>query len=144
VIVLGIVVAVTLVALTVAAVLGRIDGSLAPPTSSLAYVPLPDDRLTPDDLEALRLDTALRGYRMEQVDEVIARLGAEIDELRGRAGAAEAVGEGEAGMPPDESAGSSPYERPSAWAPAPAPAEPVESSPLAEPQPPTRQPDPES
>ena len=79
---LVLVVAVVLVGLTVAAVLGRIDGSLREPTRSLAYVPLPDDRLTPDDLEGIRLDTGLRGYRMDQVDEVIGRLAEEVGDLR--------------------------------------------------------------
>ncbi len=75
--------AVVLIGVTVAAVLGRIDGSLADPTAPLSYLPLPSDRLTPDDLDALRIDTALRGYRMDQVDEVIDRLVREIDVLQG-------------------------------------------------------------
>lgn len=78
------VVAVVLVALTVAAALGRIDGSLAEPVSTQSYVPLPPDRLTPDDIDALRLDTALRGYRMDQVDDVIGRLAREIHDLAER------------------------------------------------------------
>lgn len=73
--------AVVLVGLTVAAVLGRVDGTLREPTSSLSYVPLPGDRITPDDINALRIDTAMRGYRMEQVDEVIERLAGEIEAL---------------------------------------------------------------
>ncbi len=81
---LALTVAVVLVGLTVAAVLGRVDGALVEPTSSLSYVPLPDDRLTPGDLESLRLDTGLRGYRMDQVDEVIGRLADEIASLRER------------------------------------------------------------
>ena len=78
------VVAVVLVVLTVAAAMGRIDGSLAEPVSTQSYVPLPLDRLTPDDIEALRLDTALRGYRMDQVDDVIGRLSREIRDLAER------------------------------------------------------------
>ncbi|MBK8468751.1 MAG: DivIVA domain-containing protein [Candidatus Phosphoribacter sp.] len=72
-------VAVVLVGLTVAAVLGRIDGGLGPATTSLAYVPLPLGQLEPEDVDDVRLDTALRGYRMDQVDEVLGRL---TDELR--------------------------------------------------------------
>lgn len=79
---IALIVAVVLVAVTVAAVLGRVDGSLAEPTRALSYIPLPIDRLTVDDLQALRLDTGLRGYRMEQVDEVIDRLAGEIAALR--------------------------------------------------------------
>ncbi len=73
--------AVVLVVLTVAAVMGRIDGSLVEPTTTQSYVPLPEDRLTPDDIDALRLDTALRGYRMDQVDDVVGRLAREIRDL---------------------------------------------------------------
>ncbi|MBK6443453.1 MAG: DivIVA domain-containing protein [Actinomycetales bacterium] len=79
---LALVVAVVLVGLTVAAVLGRIDGSLVEPTTSLSYVPLPDEPLTAEDVRQLRLDTGLRGYRMDQVDEVIDRLSAELTQLR--------------------------------------------------------------
>lgn len=74
-------VAVLLAVLTVAGVTGRIDGSLSEPTSSLAYLPLPEDRLTPADLDGLRLDTGLRGYRMSEVDEVVDRLRREIQRL---------------------------------------------------------------
>ncbi len=80
--VLALMLAVVLVAITVAAVLGRVDGSLPEPTSALSYVPLPSDRITPEDIVALRIDTGLRGYRMEQVDEVIDRLADEIALLR--------------------------------------------------------------
>ncbi len=79
---LALAVAVVLVGLTVAAVFGRVDGSLTEPTSSLSYLPLPDEPLTPADIADLRLDTGWRGYRMEQVDEVIDRLSAEIAGLR--------------------------------------------------------------
>jgi DivIVA domain-containing protein len=82
----ALVVAVVLVALTVAGIVGRIDGSLGPPTRTTSYVPLPEDRLTPADLDSVRLDTAFRGYRMDQVDEVIGRLGAEIRDLNLRLG----------------------------------------------------------
>ncbi|ANS80393.1 hypothetical protein SGUI_2997 [Serinicoccus hydrothermalis] len=34
----------------------------------------------PGDVRALRFDLALRGYRMEQVDEAVERLGAELAE----------------------------------------------------------------
>lgn len=74
-------VAVVLVVITVAAVLGRVDGSLADATTTMSHVPLPEDRLTSADLDGLRFDTAIRGYRMSEVDEVIDRLRREIAEL---------------------------------------------------------------
>jgi DivIVA domain-containing protein len=74
-------VAVVLVVLTTAAVLGRVDGSLGDATTSLSHEPLPDTPLTPDDIEQLHFDTAMRGYRMSQVDDVIDRLRREISDL---------------------------------------------------------------
>ena len=71
-------VAVVLVVLTAAAVLGRVDGSLGDATTSLSHDPLPDTPLTPADFEELHFDTAMRGYRMSQVDDVIDRLRREI------------------------------------------------------------------
>lgn len=41
---------------------------------------LPDRPLTAEDVDALRFATAIRGYAMDQVDDVLARLGAEIAE----------------------------------------------------------------
>jgi DivIVA domain-containing protein len=79
---LALFVAVVIAVLTVAAVLGRVDGSLADPTSTMSHVPLPEDPLTPGDLESLRFDTAMRGYRMSQVDGVLDRLQREIRELQ--------------------------------------------------------------
>ena len=78
---LALFVAVVVAVLTAAAVLGRVDGSLADATSSMSHVPLPEDQLTPDDIDELRFDTALRGYRMSQVDAVIDRLRREIGDL---------------------------------------------------------------
>lgn len=75
-------VAVVLVVLTTAAVLGRVDGSLGDATTTMSHEPLPQAPLTTADLEALRFDTAMRGYRMSEVDGVVARLGREIRELR--------------------------------------------------------------
>jgi DivIVA domain-containing protein len=47
----------------------------------MSHVPLPDDQLTPDDIDELRFDTAMRGYRMSQVDAVIERMRREIGDL---------------------------------------------------------------
>jgi DivIVA domain-containing protein len=79
---LALVAAVVLVGLAVAAVLGRVDGTLGEPTTTASYTPLPEDRLTPDDLDSLRFDTGARGYRMEQVDDAVDRLVREIADLR--------------------------------------------------------------
>ena len=78
---LALFVAVVVAVVTAAAVLGRVDGSLADATTTMSHVPLPDDQLTPDDIDALRFDTAMRGYRMSQVDAVIDRLRREIGDL---------------------------------------------------------------
>ena len=78
---LALFVAVVVAVVTAAAVLGRVDGSLADATTTMSHVPLPDDQLTPDDIDELRFDTAMRGYRMSQVDAVIDRLRREIGDL---------------------------------------------------------------
>lgn len=61
-----------------ALLLGRLGGGLGGATSSLSHEPLPDDTLSDDDLDELRFDVALRGYRMGQVDGVLARLRREL------------------------------------------------------------------
>ncbi len=78
---LALLVAVLVAVATAAAVLGRVDGSLADATTTMSHVPLPDDPLTPGDLDGLRFDTAMRGYRMTQVDAVVDRLRREIVDL---------------------------------------------------------------
>ncbi len=79
---LALFVAVVVAVVTAAAVLGRVDGSLADATTTMSHVPLPDDPLTPGDLDGLRFDTVTRGYRMSQVDGVIDRLRREIGDLQ--------------------------------------------------------------
>jgi DivIVA domain-containing protein len=78
---LALFVAVVVAVVTAAAVLGRVDGSLADATTTMSHVPLPEDPLSPADIDELRFDTALRGYRMSQVDAVIERLRREIGDL---------------------------------------------------------------
>ena len=41
-------------------------------------LPLPDGPVQPEDVAAVRFSMAPRGYRMAEVDEVLARLGAEL------------------------------------------------------------------
>ncbi len=83
---LALLVAVLVAVATAAAVLGRVDGSLADTTTTMSHVPLPDDPLTPGDLDGLRFDTVMRGYRMSQVDAVVDRLRREIQDLEDRLG----------------------------------------------------------
>lgn len=77
-------VVVLLTGLTTAAVLGKIGGFMAEPTSSQSFGGLPAGSLSSDDLAELHFDQALRGYRMDQVDEVIDALGARLSELETR------------------------------------------------------------
>jgi DivIVA domain-containing protein len=60
--------------------LGRGD-SLVPATADRVEPDLPDRPLRPADVDGLRLPQALRGYRMTEVDAVLARL---RDELAAR------------------------------------------------------------
>ncbi len=64
--------------LVVAVALGRIGGGLDAPESSLPPTGLPDGELTANDLEQVRFAPALRGYRMDQVDAALDRLGSEL------------------------------------------------------------------
>jgi len=69
---------------------GRGD-SMAQAWSDRRYLSLPEDRsITAEDLSSLRLALAFRGYRMDEVDDLLDRLGDEIgardayiDRLRG-------------------------------------------------------------
>ena len=72
---------VLLIGLTAAAVMGRIGGFMAEPTSSHAFPGVPTGSLSADGIGQLHFDQALRGYRMDQVDEVIDALGARLREL---------------------------------------------------------------
>ncbi len=71
--------AIGVLGLVVAVALGRIGGGLEAPTSSLPPTHLPDGGLTPADLDVVRFAPALRGYRMDQVDEIIDRVAGELD-----------------------------------------------------------------
>ena len=76
---------VLLIGLTTAAVLGKLGGFMADPTSSRSFGGLPPGPLAVDDLAHLRFDQALRGYRMDEVDGVIDALSARIRELEEQA-----------------------------------------------------------
>lgn len=86
---------IVLVGVAVAATLGRFghtDLQMYPPTSTAGGWGVGDDSpLHVDDLGDIRFDTALRGYRMDQVDAMIARLqagqaGHSADEATSRSG----------------------------------------------------------
>lgn len=59
----------------------RGDPLLAPAPPDRADLVLPDRAVTADDVRAVRLSLAPRGYRMREVDAVLARL---ADELAAR------------------------------------------------------------
>jgi DivIVA domain-containing protein len=73
---------------------GRFGGGLPPvhddrPDTRLPDGALPDGPLRPEDLRRVRFPLALRGYRMEEVDALLARLADEADrreESRSRGG----------------------------------------------------------
>ncbi len=59
-------------------------GSLGTAYDDRADVRLPAERhLTGDDLRGLELNTALRGYRASEVDALLERLAAQLDDQRG-------------------------------------------------------------
>ena len=64
-------------AAAVALVVGRVDGTMGEATSSLAHQTLPDA-----DIAAVRFDVGVRGYRMDQVDDLVDRLRDELERLR--------------------------------------------------------------
>lgn len=75
------VVAVLLVGAAAAWAVSRIDVPGVPPAvTTEAARPLPAGPLHPEALDDLRLDVVVRGYRMEQVDAALARLGQELVE----------------------------------------------------------------
>lgn len=63
-------------------VAGRGGGSLGPAYDDRPDVALPDGPLRGDDLRALRLNTAVRGYRADEVDALLERLADELDARR--------------------------------------------------------------
>lgn len=73
--------ALAVVGVVAAVATGRVRGGLDEPTTSRPYRALPAPPLVAGDVDAVRFSLALRGYRMDEVDEVLARL---RDELAGR------------------------------------------------------------
>jgi len=87
VIVFFLLIVVLLIGLTAVAVMGRIGGFMAEPTSSQAFPGVsnvlgdPVGSLSAGDVGQLHFDQALRGYRMDQVDEVVDALIARVRAL---------------------------------------------------------------
>ena len=75
--------------LLAAVVFGRGE-ELAPLPPGSSPTRLPAEDITGEDLAEVRFQLVLRGYKMSEVDWVIRRLGAEIDELRARVSELEA------------------------------------------------------
>lgn len=102
---------VLLIGLTAAALLGRIGGFMAEPTSTHAFSGVPTGSLSADDVEGLHFDQALRGYRMDQVDETIDALAERLRQLEAAAAPLPSAGAPlpAAGAPPPPS-GDSPSE----------------------------------
>jgi DivIVA domain-containing protein len=67
------------IGLVAAVAAGRIGGGLDDPASSLPGRGLPPGPFSLEDVDRVRFSPALRGYRMDEVDDVIDRL---VDELR--------------------------------------------------------------
>lgn len=76
---------IVLIGLTTAAVMGKIGGSMAEATTTQSFGGLPAGPLSAEGIAELHFDQALRGYRMNQVDEVIDALTARIRELESEA-----------------------------------------------------------
>lgn len=67
-----------LVAAVAAFVGGRLPGGLPEPTSTLPDVELPQRAVATEDVDAIRFSVGFRGYRMDEVDAVLDRLGLEL------------------------------------------------------------------
>jgi DivIVA domain-containing protein len=85
VIVFFLLIVVLLIGLTAAAVMGRIGGFMAEPTSTHAFSGVMAGSLSADDVKGLHFDQALRGYRMDQVDETIDALAERLRQLEAAA-----------------------------------------------------------
>jgi DivIVA domain-containing protein len=60
-----------------AVAVGKVRGGLPEPTSSRPEVELPET-VSAEDIDRVRFSVGFRGYRMDEVDEVLDRLSAEL------------------------------------------------------------------
>jgi DivIVA domain-containing protein len=74
--------------LLASAVFGRGE-ELAPLPPGASPTRLPAEDATGDDIRSVRFQQVFRGYKMSEVDWVLARLSEEVDQLRGRVAALE-------------------------------------------------------
>ncbi len=82
-----------LVALFLAAALAtRESEQLAPVARDASDVVLPDGPLVADDVRRVRFGLSLRGYRMSEVDAVLARFAAELERQSSEQGLPEVTG----------------------------------------------------
>jgi DivIVA domain-containing protein len=72
------------VVFAVAAVAVGRGGGLDPVDSDLLRPSLPSGPISADDLDSVRFAVGFRGYRMDQVDDVLNRLGDELTERDSR------------------------------------------------------------
>jgi DivIVA domain-containing protein len=84
--VLFIVMAVLLVGAFAAMLVGRVCYDPMAAATTTQSDPVLRDDFTADEISAIRFDTALRGYRMDQVDAVLDRLQGRILELEAGGG----------------------------------------------------------
>ncbi|MFG2829291.1 DivIVA domain-containing protein [Streptomyces sp. NPDC048434] len=83
---------VVVAAVTLVVVGGGDGGGLRDSEPDRLYDPLPQDRpVVRVDVEAVRLPVTVRGYRMNEVDDVLDRLGAELAERDARIAELEAA-----------------------------------------------------
>lgn len=87
---------IVIIGLTVAAVMGTVSGSMADPTSSRSFSGVPAGPFSAADVARLHFDQALRGYRMDEVDEVIDALTGRLRELESQVASLAVTGEGTA------------------------------------------------
>lgn len=78
------VVVAVIVVFTVAAVAVGRGGGLGPAESDLVRPSLPQGRVSADDVDSVMFAVGFRGYRMDQVDDVLDRLGRELTERDSR------------------------------------------------------------
>ena len=74
----AVLVVLAVIGVVAAVVTGAVRGDLDEPTSNLAPSGLPEGDLSAEDVRAVRFSLGFRGYRMDQVDEVLDRLTLEL------------------------------------------------------------------
>lgn len=86
-----IVMAVVVVGGFVALLTGRLGYDPMAPATTTQSAPILSDDIAASEIPAIRFDTAMRGYRMDQVDAVLDRLQDRIEELEAERARADRV-----------------------------------------------------